>query len=143
MDPAFNLASTSRSKGHHIVVGFWGEESVSQQLPDSFDVIIAQNVVAHVPQPCHFVSMCKLKMVANTKLYIQTSQADIFTTGEFDTIYHEHISFFTISSMYKLAERCGLFLEHVEKVPIHGTVTSLLCDCLAQMTLLSAIRYKK
>jgi hypothetical protein len=56
----------------------------------------------------------------DTKLYIQTSQADMIEEGQFDTIYHEHLSFFSTKSMKILCERNGLYLNSVKIVDIHG-----------------------
>jgi len=56
----------------------------------------------------------------NGRIYIQTSQADMFLTGQFDTVYHEHISFFNVKSMKVLLERSGLYLANATIVPIHG-----------------------
>lgn len=124
VDPAKNLAPISSSKGHQITVGFWGlpetTEKIKQQQSD-FDIIIAQNVFAHVPNPRNFLLACKDVMSDTSRLYIQTSQADIFQTGEFDTIYHEHLSFFTIRSMRTLVESCSLHLDSVERVSVHGS----------------------
>ena len=55
------------------------------------------------------------------KIFISTSQADMVINGEFDTIYHEHISYYNAYSMKCLAERAGLYLVDVVKTPIHGT----------------------
>ena len=54
-------------------------------------------------------------------LFIQTSQANMVINNEFDTIYHEHLSFFNTKSMKTLVERCGLVLSDVFKTDIHGT----------------------
>jgi hypothetical protein len=54
-------------------------------------------------------------------LFIQTSQANMVLNNEFDTIYHEHLSFFNTKSMKTLVERCGLVLSDVFKTDIHGT----------------------
>jgi hypothetical protein len=53
-------------------------------------------------------------------LFIQTSQADMVKNNEFDTIYHEHLSFFCANSMNELAKRAGLNLIDITKTPIHG-----------------------
>lgn len=120
VDPAQNLAPISQEKGHNIIVGFWGDPKIESQLPDNFDIMIAQNVLAHVSDPIKFIKACRDKMAENTLLYVQTSQAELFLNGEFDTLYHEHISFFTIKSMLYLSNICGLYLSNVEKVAIHG-----------------------
>lgn len=120
VDPAANLYKTSSEKGHEVVVGYWGMLEPNN-LPLTFDIIIAQNVFAHVPNPRLFLETCKHSMHIGSILYIQTSQAELFEQGEHDTVYHEHISFFTIKSMHYLSVLCGIYLESVEKVDIHGT----------------------
>ena len=54
-------------------------------------------------------------------LFIQTSQAEMVKSNQFDTIYHEHLSFFNINSMLALSKRSALKLVDVQKVPVHGT----------------------
>jgi C-methyltransferase. len=54
-------------------------------------------------------------------IYITTSQADMVLNCEFDTIYHEHLSFYNVRSMNELCKRAGLNLVEVLKHPIHGT----------------------
>jgi SAM-dependent methyltransferase len=75
-----------------------------------FDVITAQNVFAHGPEPLKFLENAKHAMHDNTLLFIQTSQAFRIRNNEFDTIYHEHMSFFNVKSMNELCKRAGLHL---------------------------------
>lgn len=118
IDPAQNIYSTS-SINHTIVCDYFGPDVVSKvNIP--VDAIIAQNVFAHSPNPLEFLETCKKLMSNHTKLYIQTSQADMVLNNEFDTIYHEHINFFNINSMNELAKRASINLIDVIKTPIHG-----------------------
>jgi hypothetical protein len=55
-----------------------------------------------------------------SRLFIQTSQADMIKNNEFDTIYHEHLSFFNSSSMSALSARAGLHIIDIQKTPIPG-----------------------
>jgi len=118
VDPAENISSVASEKGHQVTVGFWGCIT-TDHLPTP-DIIIAQNVFAHVPDPVLFLQACADIMNDTTKLYVQTSQCDMYTTGEFDTIYHEHLSFFTGHSFRKVAEMVGLVIVNFEITPIHG-----------------------
>jgi nucleoside-diphosphate-sugar epimerase/2-polyprenyl-3-methyl-5-hydroxy-6-metoxy-1,4-benzoquinol methylase len=118
VDPAINLVKIAQEKGHKIICGFWGNDEIVVHSPD---LIIAQNVLAHVPDPIIFLQACVNVMNFDTLLYIQTSQCNMYINGEFDTIYHEHLSFFTISSMMHAAVSVGLLIENVEKTSIHGT----------------------
>lgn len=122
VDPAQNLAEIARKQGHTVYTGFWGVTEFPEltSLP-SLNVIIAQNVLAHVENPVQFLRACAALMLTNhTKLYIQTSQCKMYETGQFDTVYHEHVSFFTAHSFKKLADLVGLTIMQFEITPIHG-----------------------
>ena len=119
VDPAENLCPIAEEKGHTIICRFWDDEC-TKQLP-IMDVITAQNVFAHTATASDsFLINCKKIMHENSRLYIQTSQRDMIINGEFDTTYHEHISFFNTKSMKILVERCGLELNRVLEHEIHG-----------------------
>jgi len=85
-----------------------------------FDVIIAQNVFAHNSNPKKFLDDCCELMDDDSRLYIQTSQAHMVQNNQFDTVYHEHISFFNINSFNELVKRTNLNLIDVIKTPVHG-----------------------
>jgi SAM-dependent methyltransferase len=120
VDPAQNICAIAKQKGHTIICDYWGEKEFPT-LPKFFDIILAQNVLAHVPDPVIFVKKCTEYMTEDTILYLQTSQCEMYLHNEFDTIYHEHMSFFTLESFKKLAERCNLTITSMKKFPIHGT----------------------
>lgn len=121
VDPAQNLVKRGLENGHIVEAKFWGKEEVSFLKDTSFDLIVAQNVLAHVNNPVEFLQKCASIMNPDTLLVIQTSQCNMYFNNEFDTIYHEHISFFTIRSMMRAVESVGCHLENVYKTDIHGT----------------------
>ena len=118
IDPAENIHPTSSAK-HDVICDYFGPHVVDK-VHYNFDAITAQNVFAHNPNPLEFLQTVKKLMSEHTLVFIQTSQADMVLNNEFDTIYHEHINFFNINSMNKLAKRAGLHLVDVIKTPIHG-----------------------
>ena len=118
-DPAQNIHAISSAKGHDVTVGFWGQDPVPQYPP--LDIIVAQNVCAHVPDPVLFLEKCREVMNDQTILYVQTSQSEMIERGQYDTAYHEHLSFFTVRSMDIAAKMAGLCLDGVEKTPVHGS----------------------
>lgn len=120
IDPAENLHELS-SANHTVICDYFSEESVARLGADRYDVIIAQNVFAHNTYPKEFLRVCQDRMSTTGRLFIQTSQADMVQYGQFDTIYHEHISFFNVRSMGTLARQSGMYLENVFKTDIHGT----------------------
>ena len=119
VDPAINLISESASRGVVTLPAFFNQR-IAQILANDFDVIVAMNVFAHTDNPLEILLGIKRCLSENGKAYIQTSQADMFVTGEFDTVYHEHISFFNVKSFKALLSRAGLYLSGVSIVPIHG-----------------------
>jgi 2-polyprenyl-3-methyl-5-hydroxy-6-metoxy-1,4-benzoquinol methylase len=119
IDPAENLYPISSAK-HKVICGFWNDETLGK-LGRTVDVITSQNAFAHIPDPLSYLKLAKQALDDHGKIFISTSQADMVVNGEFDTIYHEHISYYNASSMKALAERAGLYLNDVVKTPIHGT----------------------
>lgn len=120
IDPAKNLSKLSEKECDIVVVDYFNSRSIVKLPEKTYDVIIAQNVLAHTDDIYNFLLCCKILMNNDTKLYIQTSQADMIENGQFDTIYHEHLSFFSTLSIKKLCKRVGLYLNRVRKVEIHG-----------------------
>jgi len=119
VDPAENLHVLSNAN-HEVVCDYFKEKYVYHYKMKELDIITAQNVFAHNDYPLDFLLQCKEIMHDKSRLFIQTSQADMIKNNEFDTIYHEHLSFFNSSSMTALAARAGLHIIDIQKTPIHG-----------------------
>jgi len=121
IDPAENLYNDSVEKGHNIICDYFNTVTVKKLEDTKFDIITAQNVFAHTRFTYDFLKACSEILATDGKLFIQTSQANMVINNEFDTIYHEHLSFFNINSMMTLVKRAGLNLVDVKKTDIHGT----------------------
>jgi 2-polyprenyl-3-methyl-5-hydroxy-6-metoxy-1,4-benzoquinol methylase len=119
IDPAENLHPLS-SANHDVVCDYFTDRYSYHYGSKNLDIITAQNVFAHNSYPLEFLRQCKDIMHDRSRLFIQTSQADMIMNNEFDTIYHEHLSFFNSSSMSALAARAGLHIIDIQKTPIHG-----------------------
>ena len=81
------------------------------------DIVLAQNVMAHTPNPHEMLQV--MGLIAPVT-FTQTSQAEMIDNNQFDTIYHEHISFFSEHSFFALSKRINLPLVSIEKRNIHG-----------------------
>lgn len=124
VDPATLIVKTAGLKGHDVYDGFW-DVKMAQRLKDRlrnerFDIISSQNAFSHIENPLEYLKLVRGFMYHGSLLFISVSQVDMVRNGEFDTIYHEHISFFNTMSMETLAKRAGLRLIDVVKTPIHG-----------------------
>lgn len=118
IDPAKNIVSEAQKAGLPIKCGYWPESA--DLVSGTFNVIVCMNVVAHVDKPKEFIAACKDRLAPNGVLLIQPSQVRMFENAEFDTCYHEHISFFNSNSISILAESVGLKLYNSFLVKIHG-----------------------
>lgn len=115
IDPAKNLVQKCLEKNLNAIHAFWPCE-----LKEKFDVVIALNVLAHGPNPLEFLTAIKQHLTANGIAVVQVSQADMFNNFEFDTLYHEHYSFFCTNSLEVLAKRAGFTNIKFVKTNIHG-----------------------
>jgi 2-polyprenyl-3-methyl-5-hydroxy-6-metoxy-1,4-benzoquinol methylase len=115
VDPAENLFSTS-SQRHKVVCGYF----TGKEWSSKFDVITCQNAFAHNFDQLKLLQDIGGNMHNESLLFATTSQCDMILNGEFDTIYHEHLSFYNIKSIDALCKRAGLNLIDVVKSPVHG-----------------------
>src|SRR5262249_25298951 len=116
VDPAENLNKIAAAAGRKVITGFFPDARPEGQ----FDIIIAMNVAAHTPDPATFMRGVRACLAPAGIAIIQTSQALMIANGEFDTVYHEHYSFYTVASMARLAENCGLRVEASQLTSVHG-----------------------
>jgi nucleoside-diphosphate-sugar epimerase len=124
VDPAQNIYTTiSSKKRHDIYCDYWNEITTKniKTKYTNVDIIIAENVFGHTDDIHGFIENCREVMSNDSVLFIQTSQANMIRNNEYDTIYHEHLSFFSVKSMQTIVRMHGLYLNNVDKVDIHGT----------------------
>lgn len=120
VDPAINLVKNAAHKKVLNLPSMF-DLKTTELLAKDFDVVTAFNVFAHNSDPLEMLTSVKKITHENSSIYILTSQSEMIHKSQFDTAYHEHISFFNVKSMKKLLSRAGLFLESVEIVDIHGS----------------------
>ncbi|MBT3390755.1 MAG: class I SAM-dependent methyltransferase [Chloroflexi bacterium] len=85
------------------------------------DVILANNVLAHVPDLNGFVAGMKTLLKTNGVIVIEVPYLiDLIEKLEFDTIYHQHLCYFSVTALDRLFRRHGLNINHVRRLPTHG-----------------------
>ena len=119
IDPAENLLDLSSRQGN-IICDYLTADNI-KSFGVEFDVIVAQNVFAHLAYTKDFLEYSASCLSNTGAIFIQTSQANMIFNGEFDTVYHEHLSFFSPKSMQALARSAGLKLVDIQMPSIHGT----------------------
>ena len=123
IEPARNIAAVARQKGIPTVSEFFGL-SCARQLADEgqrADVFHAHNVLAHVADLNGFVAGIAAILRSSGVAVIEAPYAkDLFDQVEFDTIYHEHLCYFSLTALDHLFRRHGLEIFDVRHVAIHG-----------------------
>ncbi len=123
IEPAKNISKVAVEKGIPTLNEFFGSESISKilKVKGPADVIIGNNVLAHVPLINDFLSsVSKCLKPSGSAVFEFPYLKDLLDHTEFDTIYHEHIFYYSLSAIKILAERAGLELYEVSKQDIHG-----------------------
>lgn len=123
IEPARNIAAVARKKGIPTIDEFFGK-ALAQRLRDdgtAADVFVANNVLAHIPDPNDFVAGIATVLADTGVAVIECPYAvDFVEKCEFDTIYHEHMFYYSLTALDHLFRRHGLAVEDVERLSIHG-----------------------
>ena len=123
IEPARNIAQVARGKGIRTLEEFFSRDVAARLRAqgERADVIHANNVLAHVADLNGFVAgLTELLTPGGVAVLEMPYVADMVAGVEFDTIYHEHLCYFSLTALVKLFERHGLTIHHVERLPIHG-----------------------
>jgi SAM-dependent methyltransferase len=123
VEPAANVAKLAEAKGIPTRVAFFGTKLAQQLAAEGreADLIVANNVLAHVPDINDFVSgiRCLLKPEGVATLEFPHIER-LMAENQFDTIYHEHFSYLSATVVDRIARASGLRLFDVEKLSTHG-----------------------
>ena len=124
IEPALNIAKVAREqRGIPTINEFFGE-NLAQQLKAEgqlADVVHANNVLAHASDLNDFVSGLSAILKDNGCAVIEVPYVkDMIDRCEFDTIYHEHLCYFSLTALVNLFSRHGLVIADVERIDIHG-----------------------
>jgi SAM-dependent methyltransferase len=123
IEPAANIAKVAEENGIETLVEFFGN-GLATKLAKSgrqADLILGNNVFAHAPDSNSFVAGLRTLLKPGGRIVLEFPYAaDFVEKTEFDTIYHEHVFYFSLTALKPLFERHGLFIFNVERLPIHG-----------------------
>ncbi len=123
IEPAANIAKVAREKGIETLVEFFGKQLATELAASGrqADVILGNNVFAHAPDTNDFVGGLASLLKPDGRIVLEFPYAlDFIERSEFDTIYHEHVFYFSLTALEPLFRRHGLVIFHVEQLPIHG-----------------------
>jgi SAM-dependent methyltransferase len=123
IDPAQGPAAAAEAAGIPTLCTFFGQDLAAQLRSEGkqADVFLANNVLAHVPDLNGFVEGIHTLLKETGVAIIEAPYVvDLVDHCEFDTIYHQHLCYFSVTALDKLFRRHALFLNHIERIAIHG-----------------------
>jgi SAM-dependent methyltransferase len=123
IEPAANIAIVAREKGIETLVEFFGAELAGKLsgAGRKADLVLGNNVFAHAPDTNDFVAGLRTLLKPSGRIILEFPYAaDFIEKTEFDTIYHEHVFYFSLTALQSLFGRHGLEIFHIERLPIHG-----------------------
>lgn len=123
IEPAVNVAKAAQQKGIPTLVAFFGQQTARELAGEGkqADLLIGNNVLAHVPDLLDFVSGMKILLKPHGVITLEFPHLlRLIRENQFDTIYHEHFSYFSLTTVNKIFTAHGLTLFDVEELPTHG-----------------------
>lgn len=123
VDPARNLSESASRKGSDVLCEFWSAKAAEHLVAAHGKpaLITATNVLAHVDDLDDFFSGVGIALGDNGVFVVEVPyMGDLVEKSEFDTIYHEHLSYFLVAPLLTLAARHGFQASYARRIPIHG-----------------------
>jgi SAM-dependent methyltransferase len=123
IEPAANVARVAADKGIPTLVKFFGEQTARELAGEGrqAELVCGANVLAQVPRPNDFVEGLRILLKPGGVITIEFPHLmRLMAETQFDTIYHEHFSYFSFLSAEKVFAAHGLTLFDVEELPTHG-----------------------
>jgi SAM-dependent methyltransferase len=123
IEPATNIAAIANADGIETVNEFFNQSTAGRILDSqgSAKAIIGNNVLAHVDESQDFLRGCKQLLTEDGLVIIEVPYLrELIDRLEYDTIYHEHLCYFSVSSLLRLCDQVGLSIIRIDFVPVHG-----------------------
>jgi SAM-dependent methyltransferase len=122
IEPAANVAEVAEAKGVPTLVRFFGVETAREvAAAGGADLLLGNNVLAHVPDLNDFVGGMKVLLKPGGAITMEFPHLmRLIDSNQWDTIYHEHFSYFSFTTVRRVFAAHGLRLFDVEELPTHG-----------------------
>jgi hypothetical protein len=122
IEPAANVAEAAVAKGVETRVAFFGTDTANQVATErQADLLLGNNVLAHVPDINDFVAGMKILLAPGGVITMEFPHLmRLVDDHQFDTIYHEHFSYLSFMTVSDIFAAHGLRLFDVEEIPTHG-----------------------
>jgi hypothetical protein len=137
IEPAENVAKNAIKKGIPTITKFFGTKTAIElkKSGKKVDCIIANNVLPHTPELTDFIKGLELLISPNGVIVIQFSAylIPLIKNGQFDHIYHEHFSYFSLTTIKQILKKFKLEIFDVEELDVHGGSLRLYIKKIGQI----------
>jgi len=123
IEPTESTAKVAREKGIESITEFFGADFAKKLVLENrkADLLLGNNVLAHVPDINDFVKGLKITLKKEGVITMEFPHlVKLIENNQFDTIYHEHFSYFSFTSVCRIFEAHGLVMFDVDEIPTHG-----------------------
>lgn len=121
VEPTANTAQVAIDKGIENIVDFFGTQLATEKIPSKADLILGNNVLAHVPDINDFAKGVKIALKpGGVNTFEFPHLCKLVALNQFDTIYHEHFSYLSLTAVKAIFEKQGLEVFDVQELPTHG-----------------------
>jgi SAM-dependent methyltransferase len=123
IEPASNIATLARAHGIDTIDEFFTSEMASRvrESHGAAAAVVANNVLAHVDDPRDFLRGARSLLRPGGAIVVEVPYVgELLERLEYDTVYHEHLGYFSVHAFLKLAEASGLSVDRVDRVAVHG-----------------------
>ena len=123
VEPAMNIAQIANERGIETIVRFFNSDEADdiREIYGKAKVVIGNNVLGHVDEARDFLMGFTNLVAEDGFVVIEVPYLrDLIQRLEYDTIYHEHLSYFSVTSLLRLFESVGLKIIRVDHIPVHG-----------------------
>lgn len=123
IEPTESTAKVAREKGIESITEFFGEDFAKKLTSENrkADLLLGNNVLAHVPDINDFVKGLKVALKKEGVITMEFPHfVKLIENNQFDTIYHEHFSYFSFTTVSRIFEAHGLVMFDVDEIPTHG-----------------------
>lgn len=123
VDISENISEIAREKGLDVTAGYFSPES-ARSLCDRLgqvDIVSGSNAFAHNSDPGSLLEASDILLNGDGHLCLEVMYAgDLYEQVQWDTLYHEHLTFYSLGTISTLLKRYGFFVNHAERLPMHG-----------------------
>jgi SAM-dependent methyltransferase len=123
VDISENITAMARDKGLDVMTGYFDPATAASIVAriGAVDIVTGSNAFAHNDRPDVILDAARTVLSDNGRLCLEVMYAgDLLEQLQWDTLYHEHLTFYSLSSLQALLSRHDFEVEHAERIPMHG-----------------------